>query len=452
MSHTSQHLPIQEKLARAIHQQRCVLVLGPHVCCDFESESVPMSSHIATHLADQFKAHKNYESLINRQKLSHVAKVFEDTPLKDERLSDSRARQKLESEIKAFYKQNQDREFSIFAELASMPFHIIIDSSHYDFLSKALRRVHKRVQEEFFHYKDPEHNTDLQFSNPTVKKPWLYNLFGSIEKPQSLVVTEKDKIHFVETIMQGEPEASLPTNLRSKLKDDGLTFLFMGFDFEEWHLQILLHILELDKQAIIALQDTQNINKLTQFTYEKHFYVDFHVEQELDFIEGLKKALNKLQETPKAAAQHTKNLFIMYAKEDEHLLTELENHLEILRRNEKINIWHEGKLMGGDVVDDTIVRQIDEADIILLLVTSKFLASDKLYEIQLQQALARHDNNEACIIPILMSACMWEHASFANLFTLLPEDEQPISKKKDRQDALKKTAEEINEIINHYWT
>jgi len=455
MSLSNPHPPIWQQLAQAIHQQRCVLVLGSGACCDFEEQSVPMSSRLATHLSEQIKKHKDDNPLIDDENLSHVAKVFEDTPFDDKRFNDRKARQHLSKAIDDFYDTHKDLKFGFYEELVKMPFHIIINSSHYDFLEKAYKRVGKGVQEHYFHYDHSDHNGNLNFAKPTKRSPLLYNLFGSIEDTQSLVITETDKIRFVETIMQGEPEASLPTDLRSLLKGEGLTFLFMGFDFEEWHLRILLHVLELDKQdATIALQNPDNINKFTQFLYEKHFFVNFHNGQELDFIRKLDEALKRPQQAEKPEHQKDKQLFIMYDERDKQWRDDLEEHFAMkLRHNNTIGeIWHEGKLQAGDVIDKTIAQRIDEADIILLLVTQSFLASDKLYENQLAQALARHDNNEVCIIPLLMSPCDWEAASFASLFTILPRDTQPISKKDDKSETLKKTVEEINEIINHYWT
>jgi len=453
MSLTNQHLPIWKKLAQAIRQQRCVLVLGSGVCCDFEAQSIPMSSRLAVHLSDQIKEYKNDNNLLDNETLSHVAKVYEDTPFENKRFSDLHARQHLCKTIEDFYAEHKNLKFRFYEELAKMPFHIIINSSHYDFVSRAFRGVGKGVKERYFHYKAPIHNTNLNLLEPTVRTPWVYNLFGSIEDTQSLVITETDKIHFVETIMQGEPEASLPTDLRSMLKREGLTFLFMGFDFEEWHLRILLHVLELDKQdATIAIQNPENINKFTQFLYEKHFFVNFYNGQELDFIRKLDEAMKHPPKVEKADNQKGKQLFIMYDERDEEWRDDLEKHLAMLRRNDKIDIWHEGKLQAGDVINDTIAQQIEEADIILLLVTTYFLASDKLYENQLRQALARHENSEVCIIPVLMSPCSWEDASFVNLFTILPRDTQPVSRKEDKLKALKDTVEEVNEIINYYWT
>jgi len=224
----------------------------------------------------------------------------------------------------------------------------------------------------------------------------------------------------------------------------------MGFDFEEWHLRILLHVLDLDKSdAIFALQDTQQINKFTHFLYNRHFFVDFHNISALKFLQKLNQELTTPppEDTTK---EDDKQLFIMYAEQDETWRKDMEEHLAMLKNNKKIKIWHEGKMLPGDKRDETIAQHIKEADIILLLVTSSFLASDKLYKEQLTQALKRHESKQACIIPVLMSPCDWEFSSFADLNTLLPRNEKPLSKKDDRKEALKKVVEAINKIINHY--
>lgn len=454
MSLTNPHPPIWQQVAEALREQRCVLVLGSGVCCNFDEQTAPMSSQLATHLSDKIKGYKEAHALIDTERLSHVAKVFEDTPFEDERYNDRKARQRLGKAIQSFYETNKDKKFQFYEELVKMPFHIIINSSHYDFLDKAFQRVGKGAQSYYFNYKKPDHNDNLEFEEPTERSPLLYNLFGNVQDIESLVVTEADRIRFAEEIMQKEATASLPTDLRVLLKKEGLTFLFMGFDFEEWHLRILLHVLELDKQdATIALQNPKLINKFTHFLYKKHFFVDFHDKQELDFLRKINEQLNTPSEAKTPVKNTGKQLFIMYDERDKEWRNDLEEHLTMLHRNDIINeIWHEGKLQAGDVIDETIAQRIDEADIILLLVTPRFLASDKLYENQLAQALARHDKNEVCIIPVLMSDCDWEMASFAKLFTILPRDTQAINNKPDKAKALKKTVEEINNIIKFYWT
>jgi hypothetical protein len=60
------------------------------------------------------------------------------------------------------------------------------------------------------------------------------------------------------------------------------------------------------------------------------------------------------------------------------LRDELENHLKLLKRQNVIDTWHDRKIMSGTEWDKVINKNLDNADIILLLISSVFLASDYL--------------------------------------------------------------------------
>jgi hypothetical protein len=56
----------------------------------------------------------------------------------------------------------------------------------------------------------------------------------------------------------------------------------------------------------------------------------------------------------------------------------LENQLKLLKRRHVIDTWHDRKIMSGTEWDKVINKNLDTADIILLLINSDFLASDYL--------------------------------------------------------------------------
>ena len=61
-------------------------------------------------------------------------------------------------------------------------------------------------------------------------------------------------------------------------------------------------------------------------------------------------------------------LFISYAHADEAMKSEMDKHLIGLKRSNKIAVWQDRMLIGGDSWNDTIRKELMEADIILLLI------------------------------------------------------------------------------------
>jgi len=127
-------------------------------------------------------------------------------------------------------------------------------------------------------------------------------------------------------------------------------------------------------------------------------------------------------------------LFFSYSHKDESIRNELEVHLAMLKHQGVIEPWHDRRIVGGDDFANVISEQLDQADIILFLVSPHFLASRYCYDIEVTRALERHDAKEARVIPIIVDPCEWKEAPFARL-AALPIDGKPISKYPNQNDA-----------------
>jgi nucleoside phosphorylase len=97
------------------------------------------------------------------------------------------------------------------------------------------------------------------------------------------------------------------------------------------------------------------------------------------------------------------NVFISYSAEDEKFKKQLETHLSQLRREGVIRPWHsqQTKVGEGQGREQEIANHIDSAQIILLLMSPSFLASDQLYENEMMRAINRQLSGDAVrVIPI----------------------------------------------------
>ncbi|MEM9007374.1 MAG: toll/interleukin-1 receptor domain-containing protein [Cyanobacteria bacterium P01_F01_bin.86] len=119
------------------------------------------------------------------------------------------------------------------------------------------------------------------------------------------------------------------------------------------------------------------------------------------------------------------NVFISYSRKDEALKNELARHLKILHREGKINTWQDRDIEAGTEWATAIKTQLENAEIILLLVTSNFLASDYCYETEMQRAVQRHHEGTARVIPIILKPCGWQYSDFKDL-QALPQDGEPV--------------------------
>ena len=106
------------------------------------------------------------------------------------------------------------------------------------------------------------------------------------------------------------------------------------------------------------------------------------------------------------------NLFFSYTHKDEDLRNQLETHLAALKRQGLISAWHDRRIMAGHDFGKVIDANLDSADVILLLVSPDFIASDYCYEREMARAMERQTNGEARVIPVILRPCDWHDLPF----------------------------------------
>lgn len=149
------------------------------------------------------------------------------------------------------------------------------------------------------------------------------------------------------------------------------------------------------------------------------------------------------------------SVFFSYCHRDETMRDELEVHLEMLQRQKIIETWHDRRIGAGKEFAGEISEKLESADIILLLVSPYFLASDYCYDVELARAMERHKNGSARVIPVILDPCDWHEAPFGKLLAT-PKDGKPISKHANMHDgfldvvqAIRKAARDLGKEDSH---
>jgi hypothetical protein len=120
-------------------------------------------------------------------------------------------------------------------------------------------------------------------------------------------------------------------------------------------------------------------------------------------------------------------VFYSYSHADIKRLEQLRKHLAMLRRDGMITEWYDRDIEAGSEWRQEIERELDAADVILLLVSASFLNSDFCYSEEMNRAVERARNGEARVIGVMLSPVDgWESSPFAE-FQLVPRDGRPIT-------------------------
>jgi len=140
------------------------------------------------------------------------------------------------------------------------------------------------------------------------------------------------------------------------------------------------------------------------------------------------------------------SVFISYSHRDRGLREELEKHLSNLRRQNMIASWYDGNISPGTEWEAQIREHLNRDQIILLLISADFMDSDFCYSIEMTRAIARHNANEARVLPIILRPTDWKGAPFDKL-KVLPTDGKAVTRWSTHDDAFEDVVQGIREAI-----
>ena len=140
-------------------------------------------------------------------------------------------------------------------------------------------------------------------------------------------------------------------------------------------------------------------------------------------------------------------VFFSYAHEDEELRDELAKHLKLLERQKVISAWYDRDISAGDDWKQEIEQRLNSADVILLLISADFLASDFCWGVELKRAMERHETGGARVIPIILREVDWKGAPFGKL-QALPKNAEPVTNWANRDQAFADIARGIRKAVS----
>ncbi|WP_437959874.1 acylphosphatase [Sorangium sp. So ce119] len=142
------------------------------------------------------------------------------------------------------------------------------------------------------------------------------------------------------------------------------------------------------------------------------------------------------------------NVFLSYARADRELMERLREAMSALEREKEIKIWHDDNISAGDPIECTIDEHLDNAELIMILVSASFLGSDACYDKEMRRALERERKGEARVLPVLLRPCDWSQTPIAAL-SVLPIDSRPITSWPSQDEAFTSVAQGVRTIVKN---
>jgi tetratricopeptide (TPR) repeat protein len=152
---------------------------------------------------------------------------------------------------------------------------------------------------------------------------------------------------------------------------------------------------------------------------------------------------------PVLSPSRTITIFLSYditSSEDSEMFDQLSRHLSLLRRQYPAHEWYDSNPSAGSEIDQVVAARLNIADLIILLVSADFFASDRCYNLEMRIALDRAAAGTARLVVVCLRPSEWNFTPLGH-YKALPSNGNPISLFRHRESAFNEIAQEIRQII-----
>jgi hypothetical protein len=143
-------------------------------------------------------------------------------------------------------------------------------------------------------------------------------------------------------------------------------------------------------------------------------------------------------------------VYYSFSQKDDRHRKQLEQHLSALQSEGLITSSHSREIDAGVPWVEQTDKHLNSAGIVLLLVSTNYLASEFCMNVEAKRAMKRGEAGTARVIPVILEPCDWYGAPFAKL-QALPTDARPIATWRNRDEAYNDVAAGIRRIVESIW-
>lgn len=139
-------------------------------------------------------------------------------------------------------------------------------------------------------------------------------------------------------------------------------------------------------------------------------------------------------------------IFICYASEDEIHKNNLDKHLSGLKRQGIIESYDSTKIHAGKNWNESIKLYLEQANIILLLLSADLLANDLIHDLQIQEALKKAEKKDIILIPIIIRPVAYRGLGIEK-YNTLPLNKKAVIEWENQDSAYEHITLEIKKVL-----
>lgn len=139
-------------------------------------------------------------------------------------------------------------------------------------------------------------------------------------------------------------------------------------------------------------------------------------------------------------------VFFSYCHKDDKFRSTLAKHLNLLENRNLIKEWYDVNILPGESISDSVRINLEEADIVLFLISANFIASDECMKEWDHAKISPADGRIRHRIPIILSHCAWRDLLENDNIKVLPNDAKPVVEYENEDAAWLEVYEGIKKV------
>lgn len=412
---------LYQSIARKVKEGSCVLFLGPAALTakDKSGSWQPITDLCAQFLTQKYDLKLSAGEDCN---LPYVASLL--------RVQNRSTDNVLQEEVSRFYADLADKceLHPTLEQLTDLNFRIIVNSTPDNFVTRLYDQVARAYYFDFYNWYKPSSGVNFDFEKDS--RVVIYNLLGNYQKPESLVLTYKQQLSYIKKIVGEQQNERIPDTLTNAFKDFR-HHLFLGFDFEDWALRLMLDTLYKNVRDNVqpysfTTKDERPAEADTKVFFQGEFGMQFPADNLETFVENLVKEYQKLGSSGPAnstQAPRVKVLVLHNEIADKEGFDLIAKYL----RGLPVQMLSLADTVGQGDVQAWLRQTLTECQVVLPLLSADFFDESNNPSVPLLADIAQLNNPRKgfLVMPILLKGIPLE-GSMAALPTLRPTDKQPI--------------------------
>ncbi len=408
-------------IARKVKEGTCVLFLGPAALAakDKTGNWKPITDLCARYLADKYDLTFGADEDCN---LPYVASLL--------RVQNRSTDNVLQEEVAKFYAEIAD-DYELhpaLEQLTDLKFRIVINTTPDNYITRLYDQIAQAYHADFYNWYKPASGFNFDFEKDS--RVVIYNLLGAYQKPESLVLTYKHQLGFIKKIVGEQQNERIPDGLTNAFKDFRY-HLFLGFDFEDWALRLLLDTLYKNVRDNVqpysfTTKGEPAAESDTKVFFQGEFGMQFPNDTLENFVSNLVLAYQKLDSPTATNSTQTPRAKVLVLHNEVADKDGFDLIMKYLRSLPAQFVSLADAVGQGDV-QAWIRKTMEECQVVLPLLSADFYDAANNPAVPLLDEIAQKNNPRKgfLVMPVLLKTVGLD-GPMAQLPTLRPTDKQAI--------------------------